>query len=306
MSKPKENEVSEAEPLPIFISYASYDNQCDDPEGRWLDRLLQSLKPLELEGKITAWSDNKLAIGQSWNNNIQEAMEQAKVAILLVSPAFLASEYIRHSEMSMLLAKSEIFDNPDYETDNKEDEFEELIILPVVIRPCLINHVSFDVVGRDEKSKNIRLSDLEYVPKSKAMNALSQAEQDEQLTNIALRILEILAVDQNYLIGSMGNGKAHKLQNSMGNKNTSTILGGKNKEDDKLDGLLVRFLKKYDRWWFNAARINRWGALQNGFSEFKNHDVSEIRFRLDYLEKSDKSNIKSKPGKRSVVYKYEV
>ncbi len=43
--------------LHIFVSY---DNKSDNPEERWLDRLLQFLKPLNLDNSISIWADTEL------------------------------------------------------------------------------------------------------------------------------------------------------------------------------------------------------------------------------------------------------
>lgn len=44
------------EPLPIFISYANYDNSNDNQEERWLARLLQHLNPLNIEGLVLSYN----------------------------------------------------------------------------------------------------------------------------------------------------------------------------------------------------------------------------------------------------------
>src|SRR5262245_5121414 len=78
----------------IFISYARKDNESSAPEQRWLDRLLEHLTPLELQGEMTIWSDKEVEIGEDWHGKIQAQLRTAKVAVLLVSSAFLASKYI--------------------------------------------------------------------------------------------------------------------------------------------------------------------------------------------------------------------
>jgi len=87
--------------LPVFVSYAHEDNQSPD---RWLDRLLQTLKPLRLNNMICTWSDKDIELGSDWRRGIDFQLERyAEAAVLLVSPAYLASDFIRSSELPVLL-----------------------------------------------------------------------------------------------------------------------------------------------------------------------------------------------------------
>jgi len=61
------------------------------------------LKPLIRNGSIHAWSDEDIDAGDKWDDEIKSALSRARVAVLLVSPAFLASDYIRNEEISSLL-----------------------------------------------------------------------------------------------------------------------------------------------------------------------------------------------------------
>lgn len=124
----------------VFISYAHKDNESDDPRRRWLDRLRDHLRPLALEGLISTFSDNDIQIGQNWNERIQANLGSAKVAVLLVSPAFLASEYIRNSELPVLL---------------KRVKERGVVILPIILRPCLFTTTLFrfpDPISGPERS----------------------------------------------------------------------------------------------------------------------------------------------------------
>ena len=119
-------------PLPIFVSYASYDNRSENPEEKWLDRLLQFLKPLNLDNSISIWADTELRIGENWRSEIKRAIDKAKVAILLVSPAFLASEFIRTKELPQILQNS---NPPNLAGNYNEETSEGLLILPIF---CLL------------------------------------------------------------------------------------------------------------------------------------------------------------------------
>ena len=275
------------EPLPVFISYASYDNNSANVEERWLDRLLQFLKPLELEGKISSWADTELSAGSGWRQEIRLAVEKAKVAILLVSPAFLASEFIRTHEIPGLLKKSMVGSD---ELDQDADLEEGMLILPILLRPCLINHIGFEVIDGKGEVQYITLNEFQYSPKGSAMNGLSQFEQDKELEEIALRIIEALDPED----------MPFKPLTSQTFPNTPSAI----ESTKELDKLLIDFLAAYKRWWFNALRIYKWGASQAVFKEIGNHSLQSIKDRLNYLADNADNKISRKQGKKSWVYKH--
>ncbi len=98
----------------IFISYSHKDKE-------FLNRLMVHLKPLERTGEIEAWADTKIKAGDDWENEIETALNAAKIAVLLVSADFLASDFIVNDELPPLLegAKSK-----------------GTLILPVILKPC--------------------------------------------------------------------------------------------------------------------------------------------------------------------------
>ena len=98
----------------IFVSYCHQDKE-------YIDRLLVHLKPLEQDGRVDLWVDTGIHAGDLWKKEIEKALEQSSIAILLVSADFLASDFIRNNELPPIL---------------KSAESKGTRILPVVLKPC--------------------------------------------------------------------------------------------------------------------------------------------------------------------------
>jgi Clp amino terminal domain, pathogenicity island component/TIR domain len=100
--------------LRIFISYSHIDAHC-------LERLLVHLKPLERLNLIDCWSDKNIRTGDKWKPTLLSNLENAAVAVLLISADFLASDFIINQELPPLLLSAEA---------------KGLRILPIILKPC--------------------------------------------------------------------------------------------------------------------------------------------------------------------------
>ena len=80
----------------LFISYSHHDR-------KWLERLQIHLRPLVRDAAVDLWDDTKIQAGAQWHDEIARALSHARIAILLVSADFLASDYVAQYELPSLL-----------------------------------------------------------------------------------------------------------------------------------------------------------------------------------------------------------
>ena len=162
----------------LFISYAHDDNESSDPSKRWLNRLSEQLQPLVLQDKVNAWSDTQIETGQLWDTSIKTQLQNARAAVLLISPAFLASKYIRNSELPVLLM-------------NARNEG-RAVVLPIILRRCLFAETTFKYPDPTDGPEELSLSVFQSAnPPDKPLNSMQEHEQDAVLLSVAQRILRL-------------------------------------------------------------------------------------------------------------------
>lgn len=142
----------------LFISYAHNDSI-------WLKRVQTHMKALENEGAIIElWDDTRIKPGMNWSKEIQLALTEAKVALLLISADFLASDFITKNELPPLLIAAE-------EGGAK--------IIPLIIKPSRFKHHK---LSRFQAINN----------PSKPLVKLPEAEQEEILVEMTEVIEEYI------------------------------------------------------------------------------------------------------------------
>jgi len=103
----------------IFVSYSRKDTE-------WIERLKPHFGVLQRrlanqEYPLEVWDDTGIHAGAEWRSKIFRAIDEAVVAVLLVSADALTSDFILREELPRLLERV---------------EKEALILIPLILRPC--------------------------------------------------------------------------------------------------------------------------------------------------------------------------
>jgi hypothetical protein len=101
------------QPVVMFFSYAHKDEA-------YLDELKAGLIGLQRQGLIKEWYDREILGGQEWEEAIDENLEVSAVILFLITPNFMASDFIYEKEMSRALEKH---------------ERGEARVIPIIVRP---------------------------------------------------------------------------------------------------------------------------------------------------------------------------
>ena len=97
--------MAEAEPkrqVRYFVSYSHLDEALG---GDFLTRL-KSLLAMSAAYEFVGWRDDQIDLGSEWRQQIAAALEACDLGLLLLSPNFFSSDYIRRHELPRLLIEA--------------------------------------------------------------------------------------------------------------------------------------------------------------------------------------------------------
>ncbi len=84
----------------VFLSHAHADRAFLDAE------VMPFLRAQELNDELKLWDDQLIGVGDNWYAEIADRLDEAAVAILLVTPQFLASAFCKREEIPVLLQRA--------------------------------------------------------------------------------------------------------------------------------------------------------------------------------------------------------
>jgi len=84
----------------VFLSYAHEDR-------KWADELTKFLAPWIRDKRVDYWNDSRIQPGQNWKHQIDRALDEATVAVLLVTQNLLSSDFVMNYELPTLLKRAE-------------------------------------------------------------------------------------------------------------------------------------------------------------------------------------------------------
>lgn len=170
----------------VFISY-SHKAENRAGSAKWKDRLLKHLSVFEKHDLLDVWHDKHIRGGAAWECEIDQAINNARVAIILLTKETLESEFIREKELVPL---------------SRRHKQEGLRVVPILCEPCAWkeHHWLASVQVRPFEAKP--LSELPGTEVDRVLRHLA-TEIAEHLSEAALRELpkpdQPLSPDRIYL-----------------------------------------------------------------------------------------------------------
>lgn len=152
----------------LFISYAHEDSEQFDLFMKFINPAFQSKHCLSL------WVDNKIKLGEKWDDSIKDAMQRSDLGLFLVSQNLLTSNYISKVEAPTLIEKA-----------MKNNRFH--------IVPFFISHSTVEEVVYEVEGQKIKLTKFQGVNEPKRpLESLKKAEKNRMLSEITSKIISEL------------------------------------------------------------------------------------------------------------------
>jgi len=103
----------------LFVSYCRQDIE-------WVRRLQTMMTPLLRDSVVDLWWDGRIRPGERWRAEIDAALASTKVALFLVSPDLLGSDFIMTQELPYLLDAA---------------DRGEIVVTWILLRSCLHDRI---------------------------------------------------------------------------------------------------------------------------------------------------------------------
>jgi TIR domain-containing protein len=157
--RPRTSDYPDAMKVPsVFISYAHADRVQKD-------EILKHLRSLNHRFELIAWSDDEIAVGDDYREQIDAALTAASVSILLVSVDALDSSFIRLQELPRILDRRRM---------------DGMLLIPVLVRPCAWRQIPW-----------LEALQLEN---AKPLSELTEPEREQRCVQLAERVLAHFAL----------------------------------------------------------------------------------------------------------------
>lgn len=242
----------------IFISYSHRDKA-------YADKLLRHLKVIEERVHFDVWSDREIKPGESLETTIIKHIEQAQLAILLISADYLSSEWISQQELPAIL---------------KKQSERGLRVIPLIVSPALW--------------KLTPLAYYQLLPRDGvALSQLPAAAQDMVLVELVDEVVASLYRPKSHdLAASMGSHgkKIRKSISKFSNKNIDQDLVSENTIDERLEE--ARFFISHSKEDGDFAENLKNRLKEKGFLGWIDTDVLEAG--VDWRQEIDDAILGSK------------
>lgn len=161
-------------PFSVFISYAHRDDNDQDRYKRFVYRLQRQWPALTRDGRVKAFSDKEIELGDDWHKRLLDALESASVAVLLVGPEFYLSEFISKTEVPLILERADAG---------------LLTVIPIILSPCRFQDTFFRYPCSNNGPNRKSLAHFQSAnPPTNPLIQMSELEQE----NLFLRVAQFV------------------------------------------------------------------------------------------------------------------
>lgn len=168
----------EKQAVKVFISYAEKDKE-------FYEELIEFTAPMRREGLIGLWDMSQVMPGEEWEVVAKKELEKAQIILFLVSPSLIVSDYFHDVELEIAL---------------KRESRDEVVIVPVLIRPTLVRGTpigKFQMIPR--KFQSISTSEDRDTAWHEAVISLKRVVESIQNNSIQLEAPKAIPViDDNF------------------------------------------------------------------------------------------------------------